>query len=256
MNSSGFFVSIIHYNLRSIRNKITELEEVLIQKPVHILCINEHWLHQEEIDLYVPNDYILLHSYCRESGYGGVAVYLRKDLIWPSEIINLSEICVPRTFETVGIIIPNLSLILFALYHAPDSDFDLFLDKLDVLYNITKRHQNYRAIIVGDFNVDIFKLDSIKFKKFSSALNSINYSYWNNLPTREDACLDNILSDTDSDYLTCGIIAPPLSDHLGLWAILYYTSDMYFNELTNNHIITNRCLNINNINNCVPLQCL
>jgi hypothetical protein len=33
------------------------------------------------------------------------------------------------------------------------------------------------------------------------------------------SCLDNIISDCDPNKIICGTVGPPLSDHLGLWAI-------------------------------------
>jgi hypothetical protein len=75
--------------------------------------------------------------------------------------------------------------------------------------------------MVGDYNIDILKHNSSDSKKFSNILESYNYSYRNVLPTRNKACLDNILVPNDFCNFACGTFAPGLSDHLGLWALCF-----------------------------------
>ncbi|KAG8303985.1 hypothetical protein J6590_104950 [Homalodisca vitripennis] len=50
----------------SIRNKIGQLEVILNINNIDVLCINEHWLYEDEITLYVPEGFIVASSFSRK----------------------------------------------------------------------------------------------------------------------------------------------------------------------------------------------
>ena len=47
---------VFHINIQPIRKKLIELEILLGLLPCHIICVNEHLLIKDEIDMYVSNE--------------------------------------------------------------------------------------------------------------------------------------------------------------------------------------------------------
>lgn len=253
-------VNILHLNVQSIRNKLDELNMFLSVLPVQILCLNEHWLHQSEINLYVPSNYILIDIFCRNvRNYGGVAIYLRRNFDTSFNTLDLSQICKPLIFEVVGVRFNRLKLILISLYRSPNTSIDNFIDGLDDLYNFLETFPRYKCILVGDINIDVLRPDSVKVHKLQSALSSYNWAYFNCLPTRKFACLDNVIALSDSTDFSCGTVTPGLSDHSGVW--ISYSSQRKFNfttiknidKITTRKIRSLKILNITNLRNHLSL---
>ncbi|KAG8245002.1 hypothetical protein J6590_012368 [Homalodisca vitripennis] len=66
-------------NIRSLRSKLGQLEVVLEHNPTDILCLNEHWLTEDEVPMYVPKDFTIGSSYCRKppKTHGGSSILVR-----------------------------------------------------------------------------------------------------------------------------------------------------------------------------------
>lgn len=127
----------------------------------------------------LPRNYILINYYCRQDfKCGGVALFLRKDFSMEYEVLDLSNLCESKTFETVGIKLTKLRIILISIYCSPETSTDIFLDKLDLLFNVLKNFSQYRLIIIGDININVLKSCS-DVNKFKSVLSSMNFIYLN-----------------------------------------------------------------------------
>ena len=87
--------SCLHINIQSLRQKLNQLDLLLNDASVHLLCLNEHWLNINEVELYVPVNYKLISYYCRpNSNYGGVSIFMRRDLSIKCTALDLSPFCV------------------------------------------------------------------------------------------------------------------------------------------------------------------
>jgi hypothetical protein len=76
-------LTILHQNICSLKNKITELEVLLNTelKDVDILCFTEHWLNDQNIHCVNIGGFKLISSFCRgRSNHGGIE-HLHKR--WP-----------------------------------------------------------------------------------------------------------------------------------------------------------------------------
>ena len=220
-------ITMIQLNVQSLRKKLGLIELMLQDLPVHVFCLNEHWLSDKEIDMYSPLNYILVNYYSRpDSSYGGVAIFLRRDLTLNYEIIDVSDICIPRIFEIAGVSFPDIKLIVFSLYCVPNADIDIIADKCGSLFNILNNYPKFEFVIMGDINVDILKAESSRVRKFRSVLESFDWSLMNNLPTRNEACLDNVIVPCDFPRLSCGTFSPCIADHLGVWIVYTINRNM------------------------------
>jgi hypothetical protein len=227
-------VSIFHLNTQSLKAKIGELEILFNDIPFHLLCFNEHWCNFTDIQMYVPNNYELIDCFCRlENNYGGVSIYKRRDLLCKHVAFDLKAIAEPSNFEVVGVRFTDLKLILISIYRTPDANMDIFIDKLEKMYNLLTRYSDYNFILIGDINVDATRSKSSNMLKLTTSLQSFNWSLRNDLHTRKLACLDNIITNTNFEGLVCGTLSPNISDHLGLWS-LFVPSNLYSNNHKNN----------------------
>jgi hypothetical protein len=222
-------ISIFHLNTQSLKAKIGELEILFNDIPFHFLCFNEHWCNFTDIHMYVPNNYELIDSFCRmKNNYGGVSIYKRSDLLYKHVVLDLRTVAESSNFEAVGVRFTDLKLILISIYRAPDTNMDIFIDKLEKMYNLLNRYSDYNFILIGDINVDAIRSKSSNMLKLTTSLESFNWSLRNDLQTRKLACLDNLITNTNFGGLVCGTLSPNISDHLGLWS-LFVPSNLYLN---------------------------
>lgn len=71
-------LSVFHLNIRSLRNKIDEIETLVADKNFNILCFNEHWLSEIEVNVLNILDYQVASSFCRKNTNGGGSLILVK----------------------------------------------------------------------------------------------------------------------------------------------------------------------------------
>jgi hypothetical protein len=69
-------LKIFHQNIRGLGNKANELYCHLLEDPPHILCLSEHHLNEQELELVNLTNYSLGASYCRKTYLKEVSAYL------------------------------------------------------------------------------------------------------------------------------------------------------------------------------------
>jgi hypothetical protein len=87
-------INILYINIQSVGSKILELESFLQSAyPIEILCLNEHWLSPNDIDVLSIDNYTVASSFCRSKyKHGGVAVLIHNSLkLWQS--LNTVQYC-------------------------------------------------------------------------------------------------------------------------------------------------------------------
>ena len=145
--------SIFLSNLRSIKNKFDEFVCQLFTLNVDVAICTETWLSS-----CVPNEAFNVNGFdCHrtdrrnDSGYGGVALWTRKNLrtrklLFP--VYDLLEVC--------AIQISSLKLLVIGIYlppGIPSRSFDQFCDSfVNATDDILNRLPCHRLIVAGDFN--------------------------------------------------------------------------------------------------------
>ena len=210
-------------NIRSVRNKICYVAEILDEFSLDVLCLTETWLLASDVGVIgaaLPKTYSLLHA-PRPPGVwtrgGGVAV------IYSSALSNIRQVSVDldiSSFEFMEVAINiNQQIVRIATVYRPGhpgtdrtfmNEFNSFME--------TFSSKNGKLLICGDFN---YWVDDPTHKPYSSEFVGLfdlnNFSNYVSGPTHVSGhTLDLVLSPSDSDYLTNVDIVPvdpAISDH-------------------------------------------
>lgn len=229
--------SVLHYNIQSIKNKLSEFEIFLdeLKEPLSVLCISEHWANsQEKIGLKIAN-YNLISCYCREQFvHGGVLVYARNNLEF-SEITNLTTKVLEIEFEYACAINKKIKTIIICVYRSSvegkcDTFFDLFWELLHELHN---RYPSYNYVICGDLNIDFQKDDShktnlvniLKMFDLTSTLKSAT-RIRKSSATQIDYIITNIKTEYNTSILELG-----MSDHTAQIISFNNLNDIKYNKV-------------------------
>ena len=149
---------LLHHNVQSLNNKLTETAMMLnVDKlNVNILCFNEHWLVEDQLNVVNTDQFRLVSKHCRNSSTSGGSCIFLKNTIQSKEVNYFSSLRSDKVFEVSAVELSDFHKILACIYRSPDSDFYEFLSKLEVL--ITKVYsKGKRLILCGDLNVNFLQ---------------------------------------------------------------------------------------------------
>ena len=188
-------LSILHLNMRSIRNKLDYIKDTFLD--FDILCFSE-----THLDVQSSNEFLFLSD-----TFAGVMIYFNSQLIHV-RMADLEIFCDESIW--VEIKVNSVSCLLGLFYSSRTADVN-FINNLNL--NIRKANDfSKNVIIVGDLNEDLFNLNYENLKDLiiiNSLKNTIEDS------TRQQALLDPIIVSDDMLYLNSGAIEtlPSISDH-------------------------------------------
>jgi len=171
INSPNNF-KIFHQNIRGLANKTDEHLLSLSDINPHILCITEHHLRSEEINIINLGQYTLGAYYCRRHfKQGGVSIFILSNIMY--EIIDLNQFKKENDLEICALKIKFLLtyLIVLCIYRSPSGNFSYFITQIEMVLNkLYKISSN--TIVCGDFDINF--LDS---SSKALLLESLFYSF-------------------------------------------------------------------------------
>lgn len=212
-SSPNSLFNIFHLNIQCLKNKVIDLNVFLIDSNIDILCINEHWLVEDEVECITLEGYYLASNFSRKSNiHGGVAIFC-KNIYNCSTITQINKLSVELHCELTGVVCDKF--IIITTYRSPSlGDFDIFLQTLaNVLNFISQKNKN--VIFTGDFNVHFNNPDK-HVHAIINIFSSFGFIACNTSPTRLENCLDNIFVNFSFDNCKLHILDPKLSDHAGI----------------------------------------
>ena len=156
--SLQFVPSLFLSNVMSLAQKIDEVNSVVINANVDVVCITETWLQSHIPDSVVAiNGYKLIRRDGRDAIHGGVCMYIKAsipftiledleeenvsfEVLW----IKLRPTCFPRGIS---------SIIAGIVYHPPKATNSMILDYLTkCLMDLESKYSNCLLLVLGDFN--------------------------------------------------------------------------------------------------------
>ena len=181
-----------------------------------ILCVSEHWKTVEQLKMFPISNFVLATSFCRQNGYGGVAIFVQKGTKFAIRA-KVNKLALQEQFECVAIEcnISNMQYVIVSVYRTPMGNFGLFLEKMENIL-VQLFTENKRVIIAGDFNVELLK-DNVNRTDLLSLMSSFNF----NLTIKENtrivpsggSCIDNIFVNVDVDQFDTSVWNSFISDH-------------------------------------------
>ncbi|KAK3090224.1 hypothetical protein FSP39_010191 [Pinctada imbricata] len=219
-------LKVLNINFQSLKNKKTDLLEIIDTVKPDIILGTETWLNSSISSYdYFPPDLYNVYRNDRVSGpkhtsHGGVLIAITKDLI-SSEVKELQSDCeiIWAEINTAG-----SRNILISSYYRPPSDTGQSLEQLEISLSRINHQSNSTILLGGDFNlghIDWPNLCTIPSKPDASQhqmlLNIINDNHLHqtvNIPTRKDRILDLLLVNNPT-FVTKITTLPPIgsSDH-------------------------------------------
>ena len=202
-------LSLLHLNIRSIRNKIDFIQNELLD--YDILCFTETHLgiDFQMSDINFEGFHSPVYKNRTDSG-GGVIIYSKSEL----SITERLDLCHPR-LELVWIELSTKTkkFLIGCIYRPPSETVDFWID-LNI--TIERAMNQYNSILLaGDLNEDLMNPNLHHLKDIIALNNMINII---TLPTRitehSSTLLDPIIVTDNLDILNSGVIPVDVSDHL------------------------------------------
>lgn len=218
--TNGF--SVMHLNIRSIRNKSDDLDYLLqsMSCNFYVVLLTETWAVYDADFKNIPG--YAHHHLNRPSRGGGVAFYVKQkfkvelvpefSLITPDYEILTAKI----NGKIVSVVYrpPSGNIIVFLRF------FEMFLDSCCL--------QNCMAVNGGDFNINVMDLTGAA-SDFMSVISTNGFQNLIKTPTRVTASststLDLFIVDVASIVNCAGTIACDISDHCAIFACFSFQTD-------------------------------
>jgi len=208
---------VLHQNVCSLKNKVTELEMLLSTelKHIDILCLTEHWQSDQNISYINISGFRLVSAFCRSSSKHGRSGIHIKDGFVTSEINHFTNICEEKNFEMSLIELPMYKFNIVCIYRSPDGQLHTFLNKLELVIQ-KLLNKNKILLLCGDWNIDFLREDSDQ-KDLTDLLLRCNLVNVVKSPTRitssTKTLLDVIIINKTHYTLPATVIELGLSDH-------------------------------------------
>lgn len=207
-------LSLLFLNVQGLSGKLNVIESLTLEEHYDIICLSEHWLLEDELQSFSYFSGFSLVSFFRRQNFtrGGTLIYVSDKI--DSRCLDVSAVCIDKHFEASAIIVDSYRLIIVSLYRTPDSDERTFLDNLESLLVLLNKWSSYQLILGGDLNskFDITK-DTKSVKEFLNLLRQFNMYCVNDKPTRNNACLDNVFTNSSRKDIFSEVLPFPYSDH-------------------------------------------
>lgn len=141
-------LNILYINIRSLRNKVSDLVDIIqtSKNILHVIVLTETWIYSNEVNYFDIPSYSAAHS-CRNTRGGGACIYVRNGLEYSINDINIPFIgC-----NIVSVYLPEQKIYVYGLYRPPQNKFSDFIGDFDKLLD----KQNKACILIGDINLNL-----------------------------------------------------------------------------------------------------
>ena len=219
-------LSLLHINIRSIRNKFDELSDYLASLKINfsIIELTETWLTENYANMFNISYYNLLTANRKSKSGGGVGMCikeqtnfrLREDLSVFNEGVS----------ETLFIELKNNkkeSAVVGVIYRPPKSKMKEFEDELEALISKIIK-ENKLIYLMGDINIDMLKMNQVSsvgkymYQLFSSSLYPL-ITKPSRIMDKSATLIDNLSTNSLDDSNMNGILITDISDHFPVFTI-------------------------------------
>ena len=208
---------VMHLNLRSLKNKILEVNVLLSETLPSIFCATKHWAKEDELERMALGGYNLVAKSCRtDQRGGGTAIYATKGL----EISAVTRLP-PQTEKQIEyccckLVMNKKLFIIICIYRSPSGDIECFIEKLIEILDQLCTSSKY-IIVCGDFNIN-FSVNSNVSNNIKQLFSSYSLNSHVTGITRPNSQtfgtqIDNIFSNITENLINCAILESKISEH-------------------------------------------
>ena len=206
-------LSIIHTNIGSLRNKIDELSIEASKLNLDVVTVSETWLNET-----IDNKDIALSGFSPpirldRHGHGGVAIYLKSDMICKTRedlhVDGLEALWVETKVN-------QTTLLICSLYRPPSARATYW----ELIEESIKRASDtsHKFIVLGDFNSDCRNNQYYEHYQLLDITQRYNLTQLVNEPTRftetSARCIDLVLTSDEEIISDISVLPTISSDHL------------------------------------------
>lgn len=247
-------VNIMHVNVQGILNKLNEIDFLLLNKNIDIMCISEHWVCSNNINNISFSDYKIMSHFSRLDHIHGGSLIMVNKTIQSYDIPSIKLLSVEIHIEicAVCININNKKHVVIVVYRPPDGNVDIFninlTEALTIAFTISSS-----VVLCGDLNIDINNASRCA-NIILDIFESFELKISNTGPTRVFTNIHGHTSSSTIDYMVtnmpdntyrCEIFNPHIADHKGHILSVIRTDDPSAKNTID--IIETRPINDNNI---------
>lgn len=203
-------ITLMYQNLRSLKNKLHEIQAYICDKKLDILCVSEHWLDGSESAELKISGLVVGSIFCREESRGGGVTTLLDSTIEHNNITKISKFSIEKIIELCCAYIKSLNIYIFCVYRSPGESIEVFVTQLGRAIDSVGHRR--KIIIVGDFNV-LFGTKQSESVLVNDMLESYGFRALVSAGTRGGNCIDNLFINFDVLFTDIKIIDNGLSDH-------------------------------------------
>lgn len=221
--SSKRGLSIIHFNIRSLRKHFDELLVYIetAEDSLDIVVLSETGKIDNTEHFNIPN----FNIYYNDSAINkcdGVIIYIKNSISTDVNVIQINDSKFLRTTFTVynQMYNENITVGLTAFYRSPSRKVSQYLNDLEDYLNEIKKLN--LELYIGDINIDLLKTDNSETNNYLNVLNNIGFFSCINSATRvsteSKTAIDHIFMRTEhkvikSVKIESAIILTDMTDH-------------------------------------------
>ncbi len=200
--------------MRSVKNKIHHLFNLLENQHCDILCMSETWLNTNDV-IPIPKNFNMYRSDRVVGRGGGVAVLCKNN--FKAKIINLEPIISnfshPCSLELIALSFQMSylkSFIVCCIYRTEHVNNDI--RNLDIIFEHFSR-SNKNVYVYGDFNINVAKRGKVSNKLLCVAQKN-GFKQLVKSHTRDTTTIDLFFAKSnDSTLVDTAVINMSISDH-------------------------------------------
>lgn len=171
-------MKLAHLNVRSLVGKVQELREHIMMEDYDIVGITETWLEPNILSNNVSIDAYNFIRLDRSTRGGGIGMYVKKNLRYT---ILETDSSIEQLW--IKLKLDKLNWCIGCIYRAPgfncNNFIDIFENTLSSIIPFTEH-----LVCMGDFNIDLLKLNTQNSQNFTSLLDSVGLVQIIQEPTR------------------------------------------------------------------------
>ena len=235
--------SVLGINIQCLNAKFDKLKSLIDELAINnvvfsAICLQETWIEGDnpDVSLFELDNYTSIPLKATCSSHGGLLIYLHKNFQYNTRDFYSSTTNWEGQFIDIFGDELKQKITLCNIYRPPrdrNDDIQLFINDLAPVLE-TLSHERSDKLILGDFNLDLLKINTReKYSEFLDLVLNNGFVPKITLPTRfserRATLIDNIFCNLSHSKKTCisGIVFTNLSDHLPYFTFLDQKLDLH-----------------------------